>query len=172
MRRGIAYLLVGLAAGFLIYHILSSIVFAPVILTVFSPDDGDDIIDLIDSAESSIDIEIYVMSSRDVIEALERAKGRGVGIRIIIERNTMGDGNEMVYRELASKGFNIRYAGSAYKLTHSKFIIIDREAVLVGSHNLSNSALRKNREASVIIRDSRAVQDFIHAFETDWALAY
>jgi phosphatidylserine/phosphatidylglycerophosphate/cardiolipin synthase-like enzyme len=148
------------------------IIAPPVISPVFSPEDWGDIIGLMDSAEESIDIEIYVLSSRDVVEALERAKARGVDIRITIERNTMGTGNQEIYNELASKGFNIRYAGSEYKLTHSKFMIVDGEAVLVGSHNLSNSALKKNREASVIIRDDATVQEFIDVFQTDWALAY
>jgi phosphatidylserine/phosphatidylglycerophosphate/cardiolipin synthase-like enzyme len=144
----------------------------PAISAVFSPEDWQDIISLMDSAQESMDIEIYVLSSRDVVEALERAKARGVGIRIIIERNTIGTGNEDIYRELASKGFNIRYASPEFKLTHSKFMIIDGKAVLVGSHNLSNSALKYNREASVIIRDMAAVEDFIGVFESDWALGY
>lgn len=161
----------GACAGMILAILLHPLLFAPSITPIFSPDDGEMIPALIDGAGESIDIEIYVFSSRDVVEALERAKSRGVRIRIIIERNVVGDDNDAIFRELASKGFDVRYASKAYKLTHSKFIIIDGKEVLVGSHNLSNSALYKNREASVIIRDSPAVADFIKAFKTDWALA-
>lgn len=170
MGRAIIFIS-GMAAGALLLLILQPLVSTPEAESVFSPEDGAMIPALIDAAKSSIDIEIYVFSSRDVVEALERAKSRGVRVRIIIERNVIGDDNEEIFRELASKGFSIRYASSAYKLTHSKFIIIDGNAVLVGSHNLSNSALYKNREASVILRDGRIVRDFIQAFATDWALA-
>jgi phosphatidylserine/phosphatidylglycerophosphate/cardiolipin synthase-like enzyme len=161
----------GLAAGILLALILQPIFVAPAITAIFSPEDGREIIEFIDSAEKSIDIEMYVFSSRDVVEALERAKARGVEIRIIIERNVVGDDNEEIYRELLAKGFNVRFASSAYKLTHAKIIIVDGKAVLVGSHNLSNSALYKNREASVIIRDAATLEEFGAAFATDWAIA-
>jgi phosphatidylserine/phosphatidylglycerophosphate/cardiolipin synthase-like enzyme len=170
MNRGLIFG-AGMAAGALLFFVLQPILMAPQITTIFSPDDGAKVIGLIDNAKETIDIEIYVFTSRDVVEALERAKSRGVQVRIIIERNVISDDNDAIFRELASKGFNIRYASSAYKLTHAKFIIVDGVAVLVGSHNLSNSALYKNREASVIIRDSAAVHDFMEAYATDWALA-
>jgi len=171
MRRGIAYFIIGIVAGLLLYHVFSPLIFPVVVAPVFSPENGDDIIALIDSAETSIDIEMYVFTSRDVIEALERAKNRGVRIRIIIERSTIGGSNAETFQELASKGFNIRYASSSYKLTHSKFMVVDGKAVLVGSHNFSNSALYKNREASVIIRETAAVDEFSRVFEKDWAIA-
>ncbi len=161
----------GALLGALLALALQPLLFPPAIETVFSPDGGGKIISLIDAANESIDIEIYVFSSRDVVEALMRAKERGVDVRVIIERNVVGDDNGEIFRELASKGFNVRYAGKAYKLTHAKVIIVDGKAVLVGSHNLSNSALFKNREASVIIRDSPSVDEFTAAFELDWSLA-
>jgi phosphatidylserine/phosphatidylglycerophosphate/cardiolipin synthase-like enzyme len=162
----------GLVFGIVLGLVVPGFVFEPEISTVFSPEDGDEIIGFIDSADDTIDIEVYVFTSREVVDALERAKARGVEIRIIIERNVVGDDNEEIFRELSSKGFKVRYASKAYKLTHSKFILIDGKAVLVGSHNLSNSAMYKNREASVIIRDMDTVREFMGIFETDWALAY
>ncbi|MEW6035768.1 MAG: phospholipase D family protein [Candidatus Micrarchaeota archaeon] len=161
----------GVAAGALVVMLIQQLFLAPAISTVFSPEQGGEIIGFIDSAQETLDIEVYVMSSRDVVAALERAKARGVEIRIIVERNVVSGENDEIYRELASKGFNIRYAGSAQKLTHSKFIIVDGKAVLVGSHNLSNSALFKNREASVIVRDAAAVGEFEETFGIDWARA-
>lgn len=139
--------------------------------TVFSPDEGQEIIDFIDSAKESIDIEVYVFTSRDVVDALERARRRGVSIRIILEKEVIGNDNDEIFAELASKGYNVRFASRSYQLTHSKFIIIDGKAVLVGSHNLSNSALFKNREASIITRDGESVSEFIRVFETDWRIS-
>ena len=170
MNRG-AVFGIGMAAGALLLLLIQPAIFSPEIEPVFSPEDGARIPAYIDGAKESIDIEIYVFSSRDVVEALERAKSRGVRVRIIIERNVVGDDNDAIFRELAAKGFDIRYASSAYKLTHAKFIIVDGKSVLVGSHNLSNSALYKNREASVIIRHQRTVDDFSSTFRLDWGLA-
>ena len=175
MKRPLQILLIiapALASGLALGFIVHASFLSPDVQPVFSPDDGQEVIDFIDAARNSIDIEIYVFSSRDVVDALQRAKDRGVDVRIIIEEDVMGGENGEIFRELSSKGFRIRYASHFYKLTHSKFVIVDGKAVLVGSHNLSNSALFKNREASVIIRNDDAVaRGFAEAFETDWGLA-
>ncbi|VVC03044.1 Cardiolipin synthase B [Candidatus Bilamarchaeum dharawalense] len=161
----------GLVVGFLFCFILLNFIVTPQINIIFSPEDGHEIIDLIDSAQESIDIEMYVFTSRDAIEALERAKNRGVDIRIIIERNVISGQNAEAYNELNAKGIQTRYASRVYELTHSKIIIIDGKKVLVGSHNLSNSALYKNREASVVLIDVPSVKIFIENYEKDWILA-
>ncbi|MFH1520433.1 MAG: phospholipase D family protein, partial [Candidatus Micrarchaeota archaeon] len=161
----------GLLLGFLFCYFLFGFVISPQITTVFSPENGHEIIDLINSAEKSIEIQMYVFTSRDAVEALERAKQRGVQIRIIIERDIISGQNSEIYNELNSKNIQTRYASQTYALTHSKIIIVDGKTVLVGSHNLSNSALYKNREASVIIYDRVIVNKFIAVFEKDWILA-
>ena len=159
-------MILGLLAGLLLYHLASVFLLAPMITPVFSPYEGDEIIRMIDDAETSIDIEVYAFTSRDIVDALERARFRGVSIRIILEKI-----NPEMHDELLSKGFNARYAPGIYKTTHSKIMIVDGKKVLVGSHNFSNSALFKNREASVILTDMKTAQEFISEFEMDWALS-
>jgi phosphatidylserine/phosphatidylglycerophosphate/cardiolipin synthase-like enzyme len=159
-------MIMGLLAGIVLYHLASVFFFAPAIVSVFSPYEGHEIVELIENAESKIDIEMYAFTSRDIVEALERAKMRGVEIRIILETI-----NPEMHDELLSKGFDVRYATKAYKITHSKIMIVDKKKLLVGSHNFSNSALYKNREASVILTDSKTVNEFMAEYETDWALA-
>ncbi|MEW6723022.1 MAG: phospholipase D family protein [Candidatus Micrarchaeota archaeon] len=170
MSRGMIFG-AGLALGLIIGFAFSVFAVPPEAEAVFSPEDGREIIDFIDSARETLEIEVYTMSSRDVVDALGRARARGVDVRIILERNVLGGENAEIYRELSAKGFAVRYASKAFKLTHSKFIIVDGNEVLVGSHNLSNSALFSNREASVIVRDAAIVGEFSEIFEGDWELA-
>lgn len=158
----------GLALGILLGFVPS---YASESSAVFSPEDGAQIPALIDSARDSIEIEVYILSSRDIVEALERAKSRGVDVRIIVERNVIGGENDAIFDELDAKGFRIRYASRAFQLTHSKFMIIDGKKVLVGSHNFSNSALYKNREASVIVADAPTVREFGEIFDRDWDIS-
>jgi phosphatidylserine/phosphatidylglycerophosphate/cardiolipin synthase-like enzyme len=143
----------------------------PSVTPLFSPEGGHDVISFIDGATSSLDMEMYLLTSRDVIEALERAKSRGVAVRIILEKGVMDGENGAAFEKLSSEGFRIRYAGGAYKLTHSKFMVADGKTVLVGSHNMSGSALFENREASVIIGDASTAGEFERVFGKDWALA-
>lgn len=164
--------ILGFALGSVVFGFLLPAIFPSAILPVFSPEEGETIIEFIDGAEETLEIEVYILSSRDVIEALERAKNRGVNIRIIIEERTIGTKNTEIYAELVSKGFQVKYASPVFALTHSKFMIADGKRVIVGSHNFSNSAITKNREASVIFEYPPAVAEFIEIFEHDWALAH
>ncbi|MFA6530292.1 MAG: phospholipase D-like domain-containing protein [Candidatus Micrarchaeia archaeon] len=136
---------------------------------VFSPEDGKGVISFINSAKDSLDMEMYLLSSDDAINALLAAKDRGVYVRVILERDLEGTPNYKAYDKLSAAGISVKWASGKYTLTHAKFIIVDGKLVLVGSHNLSNNALEKNREASVIL-SGEPVKEFEKVFETDWAL--
>ncbi len=169
----IILVILGGLLGAVVCSLVSGMFFSPQISPVFSPYAEDSIIEMIDSAEETIDIEMYVLTSRDVIDALKRAHGRGVGVRVILEKRVIGGDNSEAFDALSGYGINVRWASENFKLTHSKFMIIDGRLVLVGSHNFSNSALTLNREASVIIEKSPAtINSFKMVFEEDWALAH
>lgn len=154
--------------GFAVALVLGYFIFAPVIIPVFSPENGNEIIEFIDGAEESLDIEVYLFTSYDVYDAVVRAQERGVRIRILLEGEPMNNANDEMYLRLVNEGISVKYHSG--ELMHSKFIIRDGKDVFVGSHNFSYSALNKNREASVIISGS-AVQEFIDIFEEDWLWA-
>ncbi|HNT60403.1 MAG TPA: phospholipase D family protein [Candidatus Bilamarchaeaceae archaeon] len=161
------------AAGFFSASALSIILFILLSPTyslqpVTSPGAESEIISLISSAEHSVHIETYMMTSEEVIAALKAAKARGVDVRIILERRVEGDRNMHAFQSLSSAGIDVRWAPPSFKLVHSKMIIIDGKKVLVGSHNLSASALSQNREISVLF-DGNSVRQFIEIFQRDWA---
>lgn len=170
VRGKLLLFLSGVLIGMLLFQLGYVFIFPVAITPVFSPEDGYDVISFIDGAEKSLDIEMYVFTSEQVMDSLQRAKDRGVEIRIIIEKRVIGGQNAGIYSELAARGFNVKYASYDYALTHSKFIIRDGKDVLIGSHNFSDSALFKNREASVILRHAPTVMKFMEIFETDWNL--
>jgi len=136
---------------------------------IFSPENGNGIIEFIKSANISMEMEMYTFSSEDVISAVISAKDRGVNVRIILEEDVVSATNKKTYDKLKAAGVDIRWASKKYALTHAKFTIIDGKLVLVGSHNLSKNALEKNREASAII-SGPAVDEFEKVFETDWEM--
>lgn len=160
-------LFLGIAIGYSIHSYFSSSSIQP----IFSPSEGNQIIDLISNAKESIYIQTYVFNSDDVLEALISAKNRGVKIEVIIEPRISGNDNSKMYSKLASSGINVRYASTKFQLTHAKFIIIDGKIVVVGSHNLTYSALNKNREASVAIYSDSIASSFMSIFTQDWLSA-
>lgn len=171
MKRDAALLLAGFVLGVLCYSITSTLFLSPIILPIFSPDGGSKIISAIENAESSIDIEMYVFTSEETLDALKRAHNRGVKIRVILERRVVGGSNEEMFNLLSSYGIDVRWASKTFKLTHAKFMIIDGKKVIVGSHNFSDSALTLNRETSVLLERTDVVEQFKSVFENDWMVA-
>ena len=165
MRDRILFFVFGFALAAILMVVIGHFFLTPIIIPVFSPNDGNEIIEFIDGAEETLDIEVYLFTSYDVRDALVRAHERGVKIRILLEGEPMNNANDDTYVALAGEGISVKYYSG--ERMHSKFIIRDGKEVLVGSHNFSYSALNKNREASVIISGS-AVQEFIDIFEEDW----
>jgi len=137
---------------------------------VFSPDSEGQVITLMRTAQKTIDIEVYTFTSEDIIRELGEAEKRGVAVRIIVEPRTEDTRKDKVVDLLLALGVDVRWASLQYKLTHSKFIVIDGGKALVGSINLSDSALNKNREAAVVV-EGKTVKELADIFEKDWAMA-
>jgi phosphatidylserine/phosphatidylglycerophosphate/cardiolipin synthase-like enzyme len=89
-----------------------------------------------------------------VLKRLLAAVKRGVRVDVILERNQSADDLNRNNAETAErlKRGGIRVCMDAPdRVTHTKLFVIDRRYVLIGSHNLTQSALKYNHEASVWI---------------------
>jgi len=91
-----------------------------------------------------------------VLAGLVRAAGRGVRVKIVLEgdngsRGSLADkSNRETAARLKGKGIDVRF-DSPHVTTHAKVAVIDRRYIFLGSHNLTNSALKYNHELSVFI---------------------
>ncbi len=168
MKNEIIFLIVGILIGSIITMMIISNKETTEIETIFSPQEGNKILEQIRSANQSIEIEMFVFSSQEIYEELIRAKDRGVIIRVILEKRDSGGSNERMVEKLRENEIDARFATYEYKLTHAKIIIIDGKIVVVGSHNLTKPALNENREASVIIKDQIIASAFRFEFEKDF----
>jgi len=95
---------------------------------------------------------------------------RGVDVHVILDYpkpEYMGEENpknQEVYEKLKDAGIDVRF-DSAEKKTHNKVLVIDREIIIVGSHNYSFDGLKYNNETSLLIRDRDRVKELIEYFE-------
>jgi phosphatidylserine/phosphatidylglycerophosphate/cardiolipin synthase-like enzyme len=137
---------------------------------VFSPNVQPEVVSLIRSAQKTIDIEMYVFTSEDMIRELGEAQKRRVKVRVIMEPRVDDARKQRVFDTLAALGCQMRWASLSYKLTHSKFVIVDGKKALVGSINFSKSALNDNREAAVELEGEK-VGELASVFEEDWQKA-
>lgn len=78
--------------------------------------------------------------TRRLLEALIAARARGPNVRVLVDRDRAEDPyrstviNEAAVDYLADNGVNVR-EDAADLLLHSKFVIIDADLTLIGSHN-------------------------------------
>lgn len=90
-----------------------------------------------------------------IVEELVAARKRGVDVTIELEQDAGGKGtvyeqNRVAARILADAGVKVRF-DAPKTTTHVKALVIDGRYVYLGSHNLTQSALKYNNELSVMI---------------------
>lgn len=108
------------------------------------------IIELIDTSEK-IDIVVYAINNKQIVEALKRAKDRDAEIKILTDRLQASNKSSAVH-ELKRYGLNIK-VHSKHKIEHNKFAVFDNNQVITGSYNWTNPASEKNSENCIIISD-------------------
>lgn len=104
---------------------------------------------------------------RKVAEELVRARGRGVEVTVLLEQNdrpgeSLNDDNRTTAQFLKRGGVKV-FFDTPRVTTHVKAVVIDGRWVYLGSHNLTQSALRHNNELSLRI-DSRELAAEITGF--------
>lgn len=92
-----------------------------------------------------------------LLEALIAAAGRGVDVRVCVDNTDAAHlrennaANLEVARRLAAGGVTV-FLSRAESTMHAKFLVADRQALLLGSANWSFYALGRNREANLLVR--------------------
>lgn len=115
------------------------------------------VVELVGQAESEILLAAFAMySPANLQDALVAATQRGVDITLIRERtvdNPGFHGPDTTFPNVVARRLHWpaehRQAGAAM---HSKYLVVDRTVALVGSANITNSALSYNMECGVLVR--------------------
>jgi phosphatidylserine/phosphatidylglycerophosphate/cardiolipin synthase-like enzyme len=99
---------------------------------------------------------VHKNSYPDIVLAhLARATKRGIKVIVILENTgghdyTLDAENQKTKQLLEEKGINV-YLDSPRQTTHTKLIVIDERLVILGSHNLTQAALKYNNEISILL---------------------
>ena len=114
--------------------------------------------ELVDTAEHEVLLVSYAAHpTAQLLEALQRASGRGVAVTLVLERRT--DNRAYTFTGEAFPGLDAtrwvwpaahRPPGAAL---HAKIIVVDRRIALVGSANLTGRAFEINLECGILLRD-------------------
>lgn len=137
---------------------------------------ADSLINGIREARTSIICSFYLFKvsntrgnqPRRIAEELIKACRRGVEVTVILEMqgakkgDSLNADNHDTAALLSGGGVRV-YFDSPRVTTHTKAVLIDNRFVYIGSHNLTQGALRYNNELSVFI-DSPAMAGEIRAY--------
>lgn len=137
------------------------------------------LIDKIESAEKSINMLMFYFSYdgrrkspiTDVYTALKNAVERGVKVNVVLDKDGEQDYylsrkiNKNAIKALKRAGVNA-ITDNVDDVTHSKVVTIDDKWSIVGSHNITLSALFKYEEVSIAIEDDQLAKYYRNRIET------
>ncbi|MBA3709671.1 MAG: hypothetical protein H0W83_12725 [Planctomycetes bacterium] len=136
---------------------------------------------LIDGAQRSIELTMYQANlpadaddRHPVHKLLDRLIARskaGVSVKVVLDAGTPEDGaawpSAIAAAYLAEHHVDVHWDEDD-RTTHTKSMVVDGRWCLIGSTNWSFSALRKNREQSVLLDDDDLAKRMAASFEALW----
>lgn len=123
----------------------------PTVSVGFSPSHTalQNILDAINHATTSLDVEAYSFTSRPVAAAIIAARERGVHVRVMADKKA-NSGKYSAVTFLANQHVPVRLNGH-YTIMHNKVMIVDANTVETGSFNYTASADMHNAENSLVM---------------------
>jgi phosphatidylserine/phosphatidylglycerophosphate/cardiolipin synthase-like enzyme len=124
---------------------------------------------LIDSAQSTLDVQMYLFTVTALAQKIVMAQQRGVAVRLILDPDEAG--NNAVEPMLTSGGVPWKNASPTYTFSHAKYMIIDHTTSVIMSMNFNGDAMVNERNYGMVDKDAEDIADLQSIFEQDWALA-
>jgi hypothetical protein len=137
----------------------------------------------IEDALISIHLSIYMLSSHwrspelgrlDLVTTLENAALRGLNCRCIIDQPRLY-GRSVPFNitaalKLQSAGWKIRVMPIA-KVLHEKILLIDKNLVIIGSHNISKASALTNFDTSLAVNSEVLALQIYRQFWGRWRVS-
>lgn len=138
-------------------------------MVFFSPglDCENTIIQKINDSTQTIDVAVYSITNRNIVDALKNAHSRGIKIRILTDR-TQARGKKSLVQEMSDYGMNV-IVHKKYRIEHNKFAIFDGKYLSTGSYNWTTNASAHNSENCIFLDpDDPAINDYQRRFDYLW----
>ncbi len=120
------------------------------------------------AARASIDMTMFHLTDRDVVEALAAAVARGVKVRVIVDAKGLEPkANRAAYKELEGGGVATRRSSAGFSITHAKTMVIDGGIAFITAINLTRDTPR-TRDLGIVTHDATVAADLEAIFAADW----
>ncbi|HEX4514311.1 MAG TPA: phospholipase D-like domain-containing protein [Polyangiaceae bacterium] len=107
------------------------------------------LLDLINDAQTKLDVEDEELSDAQIVTALVAAHDRGVAVRVVLSDDTPTTAMSNAVTTLEADGIGVKKLSDPY--VHAKAIVADDVLCYVGSENMTANSLDSNRELGLII---------------------
>ena len=128
---------------------------------IWNPDAVTQMVQLIDSAQATLDFAVMGFSKTEVVDAVERAYDRGVHVRMV------GDAGHLYnsgYTRMLDRHMDM-VVGNLNHIMHDKFMVIDDRFVMAGTANWTPTDLVHNSNNFLVIDSPHVAADFTAEFE-------
>jgi phosphatidylserine/phosphatidylglycerophosphate/cardiolipin synthase-like enzyme len=106
---------------------------------------------IIDSAQTSVVIAAYQMTSKPIADSLCKAAARGIAVTAVLDNKSNPHSKGYSKRDYLSECGVYVHTTSRYPIMHDKFIVVDGAHVETGSFNYSFAAAERNAENAIVM---------------------
>jgi cardiolipin synthase len=153
----------------------NSLAFTRDVRIIVEPGDGGaGLVGAIRGAKSSVHMEMYLLTSPAIIDALVAGSSAGRDVEVLLNQtfpsSEAGAGsNASSFRELQEAGVHVKWAPAGFTYTHEKAVIVDGEEAWIMTMNATRSSAIDNREYLAVDRDAGDVAEAEQIFAADFA---
>ena len=126
------------------------------------------LVELINNAADYIDVSVYAINNKPLINALIAAHQRGVKLRVLTDKLQAAGGSSRIW-DLIEAGIDLR-VHTHKRIMHTKVAIYDGVSVSSGSLNWTEPAVHKNEEVcDVFVNEPEYAAQHQKLFDERWA---
>ncbi len=121
---------------------------------------------LVQSAKRRIDLAVFFLTHKTVVQDLIDAHRRGVSVRVILDATAAKNGYTK-HEVLRAAGIPVKVEAWGGKM-HAKGLAIDSQTVVGGSMNFTGAGERSNDENTIVLRSKTHAGQFHRWFDRLW----
>ena len=106
---------------------------------------------LIETATSSINIAMFTLTHKELVNSLIQARQRGVDIKIYLDRTSSNGSSKKALIKIQSANIPV-FVNVGQELLHHKMMLVDGNTFILGSANWTGSAFAKNQDFFLILK--------------------
>lgn len=127
------------------------------------------LLNLINTASTSIDVALFDLDRQRIVDALIAAKNRGVTVQVVgDDEESQNEQYSGSYESLSTNGITVITDTAEMLLQHNKFLVFDNQTVWTGSTNFTDNGLTLNANNSLAITNTLLADAYATEFNEMW----